>query len=90
MITLTGTLSCATDAEAEIVRLYLPDHISLSRAEPGCLRFDVTQGATPLIWHLDEAFVDANAFSAHQTRTKTSIWAAKTAGLARDLKRVEH
>jgi len=89
MTTLTGTLTCTTDAEAELVRAHLPEHIRLSRAEPGCIKFNVSQGDTPLVWHLDEAFVDAAAFDAHQTRTKATIWAEKTANLGRDFTRVD-
>lgn len=89
MTTLTGTLTCTTQAEAEVVRTYLPEHIRLSRAEPGCVKFDVTVGDTPMVWHLDEAFIDAAAFAAHQDRTKTTIWAKKTANLIRDFKRVD-
>lgn len=90
MTTLTGTLTCENAADLDIVQTYLPDHIRLSRAEPGCVKFDVTQGENPLVWHLDEAFIDAEAFAAHQTRTKATIWAEKTAGLIRDFKRIDH
>ena len=37
MITVTGTLTCANAEEADLVRTYLPEHIRLSRAEPGGL-----------------------------------------------------
>jgi quinol monooxygenase YgiN len=87
--TLTGTLTCVNVADLEIVQTHLPEHIRLSRAETGCEKFNVTQGENPLVWHLDEAFADADAFAAHQTRTKASIWAEKTANLARDFKRVD-
>jgi quinol monooxygenase YgiN len=87
--TLTGTLTCTTQADVDMVQAYLPDHIRLSRAEAGCLKFNVTQGENPFVWHLDEAFVDADAFAAHQTRTKATIWAEKTAHLARNFKRVD-
>jgi len=89
MTTLTGTLTCTSEAEADLVRTYLPEHIRLSRAEPGCVKFEVTTGENPLVWHLDEAFVDAAAFAAHQTRTKATIWPDKTAGLIRDFKRID-
>ena len=73
-----------------MVRDYLPDHIRLSRAEPGCLKFEVSQGDDPLVWHLEEAFFDATAFAAHQARTAATIWATKTANLIRDFKRIDH
>lgn len=62
MIDVTGTLTCATEAEAALVRALLPDHIRLTRAEPGCLTFNITATADPLIWQLDESFTDRAAF----------------------------
>lgn len=53
MIRVTGTLTCATTAEAVIVRARLPEHIRLSRAEPGCLSFTVEPTANPLVWRLE-------------------------------------
>ncbi len=86
MICVTGTLTCTTEAEAEIVCRHLPAHIALSRAEPGCLTFDVNPTQDPLVWQLDESFTDRAAFEAHQDRTRSSDWFAATAGLARDFK----
>lgn len=86
MIRVTGTLTCATGADADLVRHHLPDHIVLSRAEPGCLSFNVDPTNDPLVWQLDESFVDRPAFEAHQARTKASVWSAATAHLARDFK----
>lgn len=84
MITVTGQLIAADEDEASLVRQYLPDHIRLSRAEPGCLTFNVVATDDPLIWQLDETFTDQAAFAAHQTRTKASIWFEKTALQKRD------
>jgi len=89
MITLTGTLTAKNAAEAEMVRQFFPEHIRLSRAEPGCLKFEVTPGADPLVWHLDEAFINAAAFEAHQSRTRASVWFEKSAPLARDFHKTE-
>jgi quinol monooxygenase YgiN len=83
-VTLTGRLICGTEAEAARVRAHLPDHIRLTRAEPGCLRFDVVQTDDPLVWQVDETFADRAAFDAHQARTQGSTWAQETAGIARD------
>ena len=84
MITLTGNLICTVPQDADIVAQYLPDHITLSRAEPGCLWFRVNQSADPLIWTMDEGFVDASAFAAHQSRTRASVWGQATAHIKRD------
>ena len=86
MIRVTGTLTCSTPTEAGIVRTFLPDHIRLSRAEPGCLTFNVNPTSDPLIWRLDESFTDRPAFEAHQARTKASAWFAATAHLGRDFR----
>ncbi|SIN92586.1 putative quinol monooxygenase [Vannielia litorea] len=83
-IRVEGRLICETEAQAEIARTHLPEHIRLSRAEPGNLRFDITQGDDPLVWHLSEAFESAEAFAAHQARTKDSTWGEVSAGIIRD------
>ncbi len=84
MIHLTGTLTCITQDDQKIVETYLPDHITLSRAEPGCVSFSVTQTADPLVWYLDETYVDQAAFEAHQARNRASVWWQKSQGLVRD------
>lgn len=84
-VRLTGQLICASAVEVEIVRTHLPEHIRLTRAEPGCLAFTVEQTtADPLIWRIEERFVDKVAFSHHQSRTRASVWWAATAGIVRD------
>ena len=62
----------------------LPAHIALTRAEPGCLSFDVVpdpDNAERLL--VAEIFTDQAAFDAHQARARTSAWADVTAGLPR-------
>ena len=85
-IRLTGTLTCTTQAEADIVHRNLPEHIRLSRAEPGCLTFDVLPTENPMVWRLDETFVDAAAFAAHQARTRNSVWGTASQSLLRDFR----
>lgn len=84
MIRVTGTLSCTTAADAVLVRQHLPEHVRLSRAEPGCLTFRVDPTDDPLVWRLDETFADRAAFEAHQTRTRAADWFRITAHLRRD------
>ena len=86
MIIVAGTLTCSSPEEAAIVRTYLPEHIRLSRAEPGCLKFNVVPTDDPLVWRLDEAFVDRQAFEAHQARTRSSIWFQVSSDLGRDFR----
>lgn len=83
-VTLQGTLRCADAAQADIVLRHLPDHIRLSRAEAGCLQFDVTRSADPLVWTVSERFATRAAFDAHQIRVKASRWGQATADIARN------
>jgi quinol monooxygenase YgiN len=84
MIHLNGRLICATHAQARAVMMALPDHIRLTRDEPGCLSFDVTPTDDPLIWQVAERFTDRAAFEVHQARVAASDWGAQTAGITRD------
>ena len=82
MIHLTGTLTCAPEQQQR-VRDALPDHIALTRAEPGCLEFEVVETA-PGVFAVSELFTTQAAFDAHQTRTRDSAWFAITQGMPRD------
>ncbi len=82
MIQLNGQLICADLLEAARVTAHLPAHIAATRAEAGCVSFEVTQSA-PLVWDVAETFVDRAAFDAHQARGATSVWARETAGIRR-------
>lgn len=88
-IRLTGTLLCASEEEAAIVRSHLPDHKRLTRAEPGCTVFEVLESPNPLVWDVSEEFVDEPAFEAHQQRVSNSPWGRATAGIVRRYS-VEH
>ncbi|WP_422049648.1 putative quinol monooxygenase [Shimia sp.] len=83
MIRLTGHIDVPSDRR-EAVAAALPVHITLTRAEPGCLSFDVTQD--PVIagrYNVSELFVDQASFGAHQARASASDWATVTAGIPR-------
>ncbi len=82
-IHLKGELVCATAADLALVVQHVPTHIALTRAEPGCISFDVTQSGDPLVWTVDETFADQAAFDAHQTRTRASDWYRLTAHIVR-------
>ncbi|MGY6411227.1 MAG: putative quinol monooxygenase [Alkalilacustris sp.] len=81
---LSGRLICADAAQAATIRRHLDDHLRLSRAEPGCLAFEVWQTADPLVWRVEERFASVDAFEAHQRRTRASEWWAATEGIARE------
>ena len=89
MIHLAGTITCPTPNELKIVETYLPGHIALSRAEPGCITFNAVQTADPMVWQIDETYTNKAAFEAHQTRNRASIWWEKSQGLVRDFKITE-
>jgi quinol monooxygenase YgiN len=80
---LTGLLVCVDDVQDRIVREYLPRHVALTRAEPGCVSFTVEPAHEPLHWDVSETFADADSFRAHQARVATSEWGAATAGIER-------
>ena len=89
MIRLRGQLVCMSEAEADAVRLYLPDHLALTRAEPGCLTFDISPTDDPMVWEVMEAFRDRASFDAHQARTRDGAWFAATRGILRDFRMEE-
>lgn len=82
-VRLSGTLTCASERDVERVRRHLPAHIHLTRAEPGCVSFAVTQTDDPLVWRVEECFRDRSAFDLHQQRTRASDWWAATANIPR-------
>ena len=83
-VTLTGHIDVPPDRMGQI-RAGLIDHIRLTRAEPGCLSFEVTEDAAqPGRFNVAEEFTDSGAFRAHQTRAQASDWARISEGIARD------
>ncbi|WP_022706724.1 GNAT family N-acetyltransferase [Paracoccus zeaxanthinifaciens] len=87
MVALTGRLTCADAGQMMTALNLLPDHVTLSRAESGNLRFDLWQDDDPLVWHLSELFRDGAAFEAHQARTADSPWGRESTQFARDFQR---
>ncbi|WP_295046118.1 GNAT family N-acetyltransferase [uncultured Paracoccus sp.] len=84
MFALSGRLICRDAGQMMTALSLLPEHIALSRAEPGCLQFDLWQDEDPMVWHLSELFVDADAFAVHGKRTQDSAWGREGAGIGRD------
>ena len=83
-IYLAGHISAAEPERAAVIKA-LPQHIALSRAEKGCLRFDVSQDSQkPSKFHVFEVFDSENAFKAHQLRSAQSGWAAVSENCQRD------
>jgi len=83
MIKLTGYIDVPID-RLEAVKEALPEHIALTRAETGCLSFEVTEESNfQGRFLVAERFTDRAAFDAHQTRAKASVWATVTDGIPR-------
>jgi quinol monooxygenase YgiN len=82
-IVLTGQLICQGDGEITVVTEFLPRHIELTRAEPGCISFEVRQSDNPSVWDVSECFKDARSFERHQARVKASEWGSATASIKR-------
>lgn len=81
---LQGRMTCAA-ADLGLVLAALPEHVRLTRAEPGCLEFHVAQDAdAPQVFHVRERFRDKAAFDAHQARARASDWGRLTAHIPRD------
>jgi quinol monooxygenase YgiN len=86
MIRLRGHLICQSAQEAAAVRWNVSDHIALSRAEPGCLSFDITATDDPLIFEVMESFQTRTDFDAHQACTRASPWFEATRAILRDFR----
>jgi quinol monooxygenase YgiN len=57
------------------VREALPEHITLTLQEQGCIKFEVTQkSSSPNELDVYEEFINKEAFEYHQTRVKESEW----------------
>lgn len=83
-VQLSGYLTCKNSSEADLVVEYLPEHVALTRAEPGCISFVVEQSDNPLVWTVKERFTDSEAFRAHQARVAASAWGSMTSAIERD------
>ncbi len=85
-VTLNGHLNVPAD-RVEDIRAALHEHIRLTRAEAGCIRFDVHENPDhPGQFIVSEEFQDPAAFDAHQARVQSSDWGRISAGLERDYK----
>ncbi|MEX0307762.1 MAG: putative quinol monooxygenase [Ruegeria sp.] len=69
----------------ELVRQALPEHIALTRAEQGCISFEVVEDRDHAgRFNVSEVFENEAAFDAHQERTRASDWFQVTQGLERN------
>lgn len=83
-IYLDGTVTFV-DQDLATVRTALNDHIALTCAEPGCVRFDVSEDPDQAgRFIVSECFIDQASFDAHQERAGASPWAEASKGGKRD------
>lgn len=88
-VILTGYIDVPEDRRTAIDAA-LPEHVRLTRAEPGCLRFDVVPDQNqPGRFLVSEEFVDRPAFEAHQARVRSSNWGKISEGIPRQYEIVE-
>ena len=83
-VRLRGFLRCLSTDDVELVRRHLPEHLRLTREEPGCISFEVSETDDPLIWRVEELFADRAAFDFHQQRMRASEWFMAPSALPRD------
>jgi len=80
-VTLEGYVIAGLE-DLPAIEAELPKHIELTRQEPGCLVFEVSQDVkTPNRFNVYEEFVDRDSFDAHQVRVKASRWGVVSARL---------
>ena len=84
-VALSGHITCADMGQLMALLAHVQSHASASRAEPGCLYFEIAQTDDPLVWQVEELFRDRAALAAHRARTRQSAWWAATSGIARDI-----
>jgi quinol monooxygenase YgiN len=82
---LAGYLICPTMAVADTVSTLLSAHLAATRAEPGCVRFEVFRShEDPTRFAVSGVFRDRAALEAHNQRRRGSVWFHGTLGLRRD------
>ncbi|KXO14288.1 Arginase/agmatinase/formimionoglutamate hydrolase [Moritella sp. JT01] len=71
-------------ADLSAVKKALISHKELTRNEPGCLMFNVTQSEVNLNrFDVYEEFINKAAFDQHQVRVKNSAWGKAAANVKR-------
>ena len=83
-VVVNGTINCEA-AEIGMFLAAAAKHIRLSRAEPGCTEFEISQSTDDRCTFLfSERFENRAAFEAHTTRTRASAWWGTTKHMPRD------
>ena len=83
MVKLEGYI-LIPEYQLEAVQAALIEHKALTREEPGCLVFSVSQDQTePNKYHVYEEFQDEASFQFHQNRVQNSEWGAVSKNVQR-------
>lgn len=62
------------------------EHIALTRAEPGCIEFNIKPDAPgSCTFLISERFISRAAFESHTVRTRSSEWWGKTQHIPREI-----
>ena len=70
--------------ELDAIKKALPAHIEATRAEQGCITFQVDEHPTETgRFEVYEEFINKAAFERHQQRVKKSTWATATKNITR-------
>ncbi len=89
-VILTGFLICRSLEESDRVSEMLSDHIRATRAELGCVRFEVWRSRSdPVRFAVHEIFTNKATFEAHQARVAASDWGRATRHIPRDYRITE-
>lgn len=82
-VALRGFIVVPSENRQQILSV-LAEHIELTKAEAGCLRFDITpdDDCQNKYWVYEE-FVNKAAFEAHQARVHSSHWGRVSADVER-------
>jgi quinol monooxygenase YgiN len=82
-VTLSGYITVPAE-DLEAVLRELPNHITLTHQESGCLVFTVTRDSKHLHrFDVYEEFTDKAAFEKHQARVQASQWGQITKNVER-------
>jgi quinol monooxygenase YgiN len=84
---LTGFLICRSLEESDRVSQLLPAHIRATRAELGCVRYEVWRSrADPVRFAVHGVFTGRKAYDAHCARAGDSDWGPATRHVPNDLR----
>lgn len=82
-IILSGHIEVPME-DLDAVLAELPNHITLTQQETGCITFTVTRDSNnPQRFDVYEEFTDQAAFEKHQARVKASHWGNVTRNVER-------